>query len=75
MKSAIKTKLTKNQILSLVRDRESEAWRKYQLFKTEGKIEADSAVAEMFKNEWYVMYNLIGALGALERAERKKTAS
>ena len=72
MKNAIKTKLTKNQILALVHERESEAWRKYQLFKTEGKTEADSFAAAMFKNEWYEMYNLVGTL---ERAPSQKTAS
>lgn len=72
MKNAIKTKLTKNQILTLMRERESESWRKYQLFKTEGKTEADSFAAAMFKNQWYDMYNLIGAL---ERAPSQKTAS
>ena len=72
MKSAIKTKLTKNQILSLIRTRQRDAWRKWQLFKTEDKIEADSPVAAMFKNEWYAMYNLAGVLA---HAPRKKTAS
>jgi hypothetical protein len=72
MKSAIKTKLTKNQILSLVRERENEAWRKYQLFKSLDTSDAEDGVAKMFKNEWYEMYNLIYVL---ESAEQKKTAS